>query len=108
MLRMVWFVSPTSEGQPGEKNVPPVMGLPCHAATQCGPEPLGCCAKLGTAASTTRAAAAIKARTILFFRSNEFTSRYSDCFICRPLPGVCDDGGASGITLLPALKTTER
>src|SRR6185437_15579605 len=94
MLRIVWFVSPTSDGQPGEKNVPPVMGLPCHAATQCGAESLDCCARPGIATSATRANPAIRVRTMLLFISDEFMRKDSDCFICRLLL-MCGDGGGS-------------
>ena len=38
---------PASDRHPGEKNVPPVIGLPCHAATQCNSELSGSFAKEG-------------------------------------------------------------
>ena len=33
---MVWLDRPTSDGQPDDQNVPPGVGLPCHAETHCG------------------------------------------------------------------------
>jgi hypothetical protein len=77
-------VSPTSEGQPGEKNVPPVIGLPCHAATQCNPESLGLSAREGViamAASATTDAAVTRIRNDLRLYADEFAQESLNSFI---------------------------